>query len=87
MEPLACLSPDALSVTVGISSKSYMLWSWEVREGNQVQRVLCHLQTDLQAVHAAETRSSALSLPLHFYLKHLCKYEMNHTKELQTNPA
>lgn len=35
-EPLACLSPDALSVTTGVTSKSYMLWSWEVKDESQM---------------------------------------------------
>lgn len=36
LEPLAHLSPDALSVTMGVTSKSYMLWSWEVKDESQV---------------------------------------------------
>lgn len=40
-----CLSPDALSVTTGVTSKSYTLWSWEVKDESQVQHVLCHLLT------------------------------------------
>lgn len=35
-QPLACLSPDALSVTTGVTSKSYMLWSWEVKDESQM---------------------------------------------------
>lgn len=36
LEPLVCLSPDALSVTTGVTNKSYMLWSWEVKDERQV---------------------------------------------------